>query len=370
MKLNMTVGQTDLRESVKKVLAKSIETPAYFQEYRDVEKKVKENIKKILFSDEAEIILKVGTGTLGLENVMYSVLDKGDKVLVVNQGHWSGFLGNLAKSWGAAVTTLNIPEGKPVLPEQIKNAIDGHKLVALVHSETNTGVLNPISEIGRIVKDSNALFMVDAISSFGGAKIMFDEWNIDYLVSIGQKCLNAPQGMPIIAVSRRGMEEVFRREQDIRSNTLDIRINRPSYILTNSLLAATQDIIEEGPENVFERHRKVSSALRAGLKELGLGICADDGFASPTCTRIIWPEKIRKIVEDGRSSGIDMDPVTRIMLEKHDVVMGEDRIGTMGEFATKQNILAVISAISKTLDELGVKTDNDAARQKIESVLE
>ncbi len=372
--LNMTVGQTDLRKSVKSVLAEDIKTPAYFKEYRELEEKTKNNIKNIFKSDDAEIILKVGTGTLGLESVLCSVLEQGDKVLIVNQGHWSSFLGRLAELQKAQVKELKVDERKgyadpQMIEEELKENID-IKLVAVVHSETNTGVLNPIENIGPIAKKYGAYFMVDAISSFGGVEIDLDNMRIDFCVTIGQKCLNAPQGMPIIAVSKKGMELVKSRRNKIKSPTLDLTINKPSYILTKSLYAATQDIIDEGIENVFSRHKKVSKALRKAIREMGLEVYASEGRASPTCTRIEWPEWIKKRIEKERKNGIDLDFITRNMLEKHGVSMGEDRLGTMGEFATSSNIYKTIEALGNTLKEFDLDVNINEAKEKARQILD
>ena len=125
-------------------------------------------------------------------------MQTGEKIIIGNNGFFGDRLVAIAKSYGLEVMEVKAALGEALDPEDISKALKANpdaKIVAVVHSETSTTILNPIEAIGRVVKDSDALFMVDAVSSLGGVPIEVDGWFIDLCPSASQKCLGATPGL-------------------------------------------------------------------------------------------------------------------------------------------------------------------------------
>ena len=354
--LNMSVGQTDLHPSIRNILLEPLETPTYFKDYKDLELETIDLLKRLINAENVFILL--GTGRTGLEAGIYNIISPGDKVICLDNGQWGNFFGKLAESQEANVSYIKSGLGDELDYKALENQLQNEKdikAILMTQCETSTGVLNSIEIVASLIKQysSGTLLMVDGISAFGGVEVNCVENNIDFYCGGSQKCLNAPQGTPIIALSDRALNVTTNNENNKFLHTLTLT-NKASFILTKGLNSVVKEIFREGENNTYERHTLMAKSVRKGLEAMGLNVLAvTDAIASPTCTRIAFPSDIQKEIDTERKkNGIDQDRVTQHMKNNYHVVIAEDRIGTMGYFANHQNIIRVLYALEQTLFDL------------------
>ena len=370
--LNVTVGQTEIHPIIKSSINDSIPVPSYFKEYKEIQTAMLEKAKRII-GTENTIYLRLGTGRVGLETGLYNIIDEDTRVLTIDNGQWGHFGGTLSENMGAKVDFLTGKEGKEIDYQKLKDMLvqNNYDIVTMVQNETQTGTLYNPEKVKKVINEisEDILLFVDGISCFGGTDIKFDEWGIDIYVTGSQKCLNAPQGCPLVCYSQKAIN----RMNKIKSNkkfyfSMDLD-NSPEFLFARALNDVFEYMIDEGLENIYERHAKAAKAIRQGLLALGLKYMADEKIASPSTTRIIFPDELQnQINEDRIKNGIDGDRVTVMMKDKYGVCIAEDRVGTMGFYTRKSDVLATIIALSKTLNELGYTNDVEVAKKAVEDV--
>ena len=155
-----------------------------------------------------------GTGSSGMETSFVNFIEKGDPVLILINGVFGMRMKDVAERLGADVEILEYEWGTPVISGQVKDKLmqKAYKIVAVVHAETSTGVANPVEEIGSLVKGTDSLFLVDAVTSLGGMNVSVDKWGIDIIYSGTQKCLSCPPGLSPVSFSDRAVEYLLKKE--------------------------------------------------------------------------------------------------------------------------------------------------------------
>ncbi|MCB0687751.1 MAG: alanine--glyoxylate aminotransferase family protein [Saprospiraceae bacterium] len=163
-------------------------------------------------------------GSAGMETVLVNLLEPGDHAVICIHGVFGGRMKDIAERCGARVTTVEAPWGEPIDPAQLQEALKDKspKLVAIVHAETSTGVLQPLEEISQMVHGAGALLVVDAVTSYCGTQLKVDEWGIDALYSGTQKCLSAPPGLSPVSLSSRAVQVLEQRQSKVQSWFLDL----------------------------------------------------------------------------------------------------------------------------------------------------
>lgn len=307
-----------------------------------------------------------GTGRAGLEAALASLVEPGDRVVVGECGRFGLLFAEIAERCGARVVPVRAEWGRIVEPDALARALgEGRtKLVALVHGETSTGVLQPLAEIARLVREHEALLVVDAVVTLGGAEVATDAWGLDVVVAGTQKCLSCPSGMAPLTYNARAEAVLRARRRKVQSNYLDLtqletywspaRFNHHTaptamvYGLREALRAARV----EGREARFERHRLHGDALRAGITALGLALFGAEPPAHrlPMITPVVVPE------------GVDELRVRRRLLHDFGIEIGAAfgplqgkiwRIGTMGYSARRENVLLALAALEVVLRREG-----------------
>ncbi|MGG3571341.1 alanine--glyoxylate aminotransferase family protein [Bacillus gobiensis] len=319
-----------------------------------------------------------GTSRSGLEAVLSSVIEKGDKVLIPIYGRFGYLLTEICERYGADIYIMECEWGDVFNPEDVIEQIKQvqPKIVAMVHGETSTGAIQPLKEIGHACRALNALFIVDAVATIGGTEVLTDEWCLDAVIGGTQKCLSVPSGMAPITFndrvetvinSRKKVEKGIATESDneyerkhspISSNYFDIsqlmdywsprRLNHHTEATTMlyALREGVRIVLEEGLENRFKRHRLHEEALIAGIKAMGLELFVEGEKKLPVVTCIKVPE------------GIDADSVRSLMLSEFGVEIASSfgplqgkiwRIGSMGYSCQKKNVLFVLAAFEAAL---------------------
>ena len=372
--LNMTVGQTEIHPVIKGTINDSIPVPTYFKEYKEIQNSMLEKAQKII-NTKMSVYLKLGIGRVGLETGLYNIIDENTKVLTIDNGQWGHFGGTLSQNMGAEVHFMEGEKGKQINYEQLKEELtkNNYDIVTMVQNETQTGVLYNPQKVREVINEvsSDILLFVDGISAFGGTEIKFDEWGIDIYVTGSQKCLNAPQGCPLVCYSQKAinrMNKIKANKKFYFSMALD---NNPEYLFARGLNDLFDSLLKEGLDKIYKQHYIASKAVREAIKVLGLNYMADEEVVSPSTTRIVFPEELQKAIDEDREKlGIDGDRVTTMMKDKYGVCIAEDRIGTMGFYTRKEDILRTIEALSNTLTDLGYSNDKERALEKVEEIFE
>lgn len=372
--LNMTVGQTEIHPVIKGTINDSIPVPTYFKEYKEIQNSMLEKAQKII-NTKMPVYLKLGIGRVGLETGLYNIIDENTKVLTIDNGQWGHFGGTLSQNMGAEVHFIEGEKGKQINYEQLKEELtkNNYDIVTMVQNETQTGALYNPQKVREVINEvsSDILLFVDGISAFGGTEIKFDEWGIDVYVTGSQKCLNAPQGCPLVCYSQKAinrMNKIKANKKFYFSMALD---NNPEYLFARGLNDLFDSLLKEGLDKIYKQHYIASKAVREAIKVLGLNYMADEEVVSPSTTRIVFPEELQKAIDEDREKlGIDGDRVTTMMKDKYGVCIAEDRIGTMGFYTRKEDILRTIEALSNTLADLGYSNDKERALEKVEEIFE
>jgi alanine-glyoxylate transaminase / serine-glyoxylate transaminase / serine-pyruvate transaminase len=165
-----------------------------------------------------------GTGSAGMETCFVNLVEPGDAVLIGVNGVFGTRMVDVAQRCGAQVDTVEAEWSLALDPQGFKAALGKkrYKLVALVHAETSTGVLQPLDDIAPLVHEHGALLLVDAVTSLGGAPVRIDELGIDACYSCSQKCLGCPPGLSPVTLSERAVEVVRKRKTKVQSWYLDL----------------------------------------------------------------------------------------------------------------------------------------------------
>lgn len=267
----------------------------------------REGVRKVLKSSEAAVFIFPATGTGGWETAISNTLSPGDKVLAARNGMFSHKWIDMCQRFGLNVQYVEVPwgEGIPVARfEEILAADAGHEIKAVLatHNETATGVKSDIAGVRGAMNAAGhpAMLFVDGVSSIGSMDFRFDEWGVDVAVTGSQKGFMLPAGLAIIGFSPRAISayddaRLPRVFFDIRDMTKGYEANAypytPAVGLMNGLNEACGMLLGEGLENVFARHTRIASGVRAAVRAWGMELCAaSPDLYSDTVSAICTPE--------------------------------------------------------------------------------
>jgi (S)-ureidoglycine---glyoxylate transaminase len=305
-----------------------------------------------------------GSSRAGLEAALASLIEPGDRVVVGNYGRFGDLFCEIARRYGADVTSVDAEWGTIVEPERIVAELRARKtkLVAIVHADTSTGILQPLREIGEACRERDALLVVDAVLSLGGCEVRVDDWAIDACVAGLQKCLGGPSGMAPLTYNARAEAAMRARATPPATNYLDLlqlqaywspdRLNHHTAptSMVYALREALRIVDEEGLEARWARHRRVNEALRAGLEAMGLELFADPAHRAPMITIVRVPDGVDEAAVRGR---LLEDFGIEIMAAFGPLNGRVWRIGLMGYNARRECALAVLGALEQVLGAQG-----------------
>jgi alanine-glyoxylate transaminase / serine-glyoxylate transaminase / serine-pyruvate transaminase len=302
-----------------------------------------------------------GTGTSGMEAAVANVTRPGARALVVVSGYFGDRLSQLLERYGAAVSRVTVEWGRACDPDQVARALSagGADIVAVVHAETSTGVVNPVEEILAIARGHGAVSIVDAVTSLGALPLRTGRWHADVTYSCTQKGLGAPSGLSPMTFSARALEA----RTPSRSFYLDLSLLEDYWVrrkyhhtisapLVFALHEALTAIEEEGLEPRWERHRRNHLALAAGLDALGLMLLPPE------------PERLWTLNAVRVPDGIDEATVRRQLLDEFAIEIGAGlgplagriwRVGLMGSGSTLANVLLFLTALEHVLRKSGYR---------------
>lgn len=321
-----------------------------------------------VFKTSNKSYIITGSGTSAMETALANIIVPGDKTLHVVGGKFGQRFQQIAETFGADAIALDVEWGDAVDPEDIRKTLEENKdikLVTVVHNETSTGVSAPIKEIGKILADFDALYILDTVSSLGGDDVDVDGYGVDVCVTGSQKCLAAPPGLSAITLSDNATKIVegvespktyyLNLKKIIKSGNKDVPETpyTPSVSLCYAMNQALKDIKNEGLDSRVKRHKLAAKATRNAVKALGLELFANEDVSSTTVTAVKMPE------------GLTDSDLRGTMRNKYGVELagGQDhlkgnifRIGHMGNISYKE-LAITFTAISMTLKEFGFDVD-------------
>lgn len=322
---------------------------------------IKIRLQTLMQTDNRLTIPISGTGSSGMETCFVNLVEPGDSVLILKNGVFGMRMEDLATRLGADVEVVEFEWGTPVLIEKVRACLaeKKFKIVAVVHAETSTGVMNPVAEIGELLKDDDALYLVDSVTSLGGIPVETDNWHIDAIYSGTQKCLSCPPGLAPISFSERAVETLKARRTKVPNWYLDLTMiinywagetrayhHTAPINMLYGLYAALGVILDEGLENVFSRHREAHEYLVDGLECRGLSMAVVAESRLPMLNAVNIPE------------GVDDGKVRKELLNKHDIEIGAGlgplagkiwRVGLMGHTARKESVDRLLAALNDVM---------------------
>ncbi len=323
------------------------------------------DIKRMLqatFQTQNELTFAVSApGSAGMETCLVNLLEPGDEAVICIHGVFGNRMADIAERCGAKVIKVEAPWGEAIDPDQVREALKicRPKLVAIVHAETSTGVLQPLTEISELVHEVDSLLVVDAVTSFCGTYLNIDEWGIDAVYSGSQKCLSAPPGLSPVSFSARAVEVLNARKTKVQSWFLDLSLvsnywqgAKRAYHHTApissmyALKEALNLVLQEGLKARFERHLQAHKLLKVGLEDMGFEFLVSEEYRLPMLNAIKLPV------------GIDDQLVRDKLLKNHQIEIGAGlggfagkvwRIGLMGENARPKPVSTLLSALKEII---------------------
>lgn len=331
-----------------------------------------EMLRQVMGTDNRMTFAISGTGSAGMEASIVNLVEPGDRVVVVVCGVFGVRLAEQARRNGAEVVTVEGEWGTPVEPTVVADAIAAGdtKVVAVVHAETSTGVLQPLDEIIAATHAQDALVVVDAVTSLGGHPVHLDDWGVDVCYSGTQKCLSCPPGLAPVSFNDRALERVKNRRTPVRSWYLDVGLldgywgqdrayhHTAPISMAYALHEALSMVCEEGLEARHERHRRHHLGLVAGLEAMGMRMQVENP------EHRLWSLNAVRVPE-----GVDEAAVRGELLMRFGIEIGGGlgplagqiwRIGLMGASSTENNVLLVLAALEAALHRQGCATSPGA----------
>ncbi len=312
-----------------------------------------------VFGTTQPVFVFTASGTAAMEAAMVNTLNRGDAILVLVCGVFSGRWATMGEKLGMQVDRVTIPTGHPntqaSLEEALANKPNHYKAVVITHSETSTGVLNDIQPMLAAINDYGALSMVDAVTSMGATPFPVDIWGADLVMSGSQKGFMMPPGLSFLSVSQKAWEAyercdypglyfdfgAYKKAQDGFSTPYT-----PATHLYMALDEALKIMLDEGMPNVWARHRSLRDTIRQGATDLGLAVLVDDAqYASDAVTSVKAPEHMGI---PAIRAGLKNDHGIIVANGQKDLKDKIFRIGHLG-YQTQREATMVLSALKQVL---------------------
>ena len=321
---------------------------------------VRERLLRIFRAADGSFAFAVsGTGTSGMETTVANLIKDGTRATVIVTGYFGDRLAQMCQRYGATVTRLDVEWGRACDPA----ALEAHlkttpaDVVAMVHAETSTGVLNPVQQLTAIAREHGALTIVDAVTSFGGHPLDIGGWDIDAAYSCTQKCLGGPSGLAPVVFGPRALA----KRVPCRSFYFDLSLledywlrrkyhHTMSSTLVYALYEALCIIEEEDLDLRWARHERNHLALIAALAGLGLSVLPREGERLWTLNAVRVPD------------GVDEAAVRKHLLDEFNIEIGAGlgplagkiwRVGLMGASSSPRLIVLLRGALESALAKQG-----------------
>lgn len=364
----LTAGPVDAYPEVLRAMGATVlydYDPAFQAFYENVARKA----QKAMGTDAPPLILQ-GEPVLGLEAAAASLIAEGDVVLNLASGVYGKGFGYWAARYAGRVDEIEVSYDDCIDPEAVRAHLKAHpetKVVSVCHHDTPSGTINDIDAIGAVVAESDALLIVDAVSSWGGMETSADACKAGIYVTGPNKCLGCPPGLTLAAVSDAAWAKIDANPKAPFASMLSLKDWRnawkatepfpftPSVAEMNGLDAGLDRYLDEGPQTVWARHALTAQATRDGIRAMGFDLWpAREAIASATCTTVKMP------------AGVDAAAVLGAARERYGVSLSAGRgdtlgklirIGHMGPTAQPMYAHIGVAALGGALASLGASAD-------------
>jgi aspartate aminotransferase-like enzyme len=339
-------------------------------------REVTEGLQRVMKTD-ADVVVLTSSGTGGLESAVANLFSAGDRVVVPVAGYFGERFAKIARAFGLDVREIAYEWGRAVRADDVRAALEEApaKGVLLQHSETSTGVVHDVRAVGEVARAAGALLVVDGISSLGAVPYEGDAWGVDVCVGGSQKAFSATPGLAFVSVSAKAWEAS--EASTSPRFYFDWRLYRDSYALENpenpftpaiSLMLGMREALrmyfDEGPDEVLERHRVLSTAIKEGVRALGLDLFGENLEQAWAVTAIQAPE------------GIDGNELVAKVRADHRIILAPGqgplkgkvfRIGHLGYY-DRFDMIRCLAALELTLGDMGYPVKRGAAVAAAEQV--
>jgi aspartate aminotransferase-like enzyme len=330
---------------------------------------------KNLFQTKGDVIPLVCSGTGAMEAAVVNTLSPGDTVAVLAAGKFGERWLEITKAYGLNVIELRAPYGETIAADRLADTLKkspAARAVLTQHSESSTGVLHDVRSYAAVTRSTDALLIVDAVSSLGIAELPMDAWGVDVVVAGSQKGLMLPPGLGFCGLSDRAWARAESSKLpkyyfDLAAERKSVIKNEAHFTPAVSIVVGLREVLRlleaEGWANVFKRHDRLARGTRAGAEALGLALFPK-ATPSPALTAVVPPK------------GIDSERIVKAYSKSHNITIaggqGEMkgqlfRLGHMG-YAAEFDVVAAISALEQVLAELGAPVDFGAGVRAVQKV--
>ena len=302
-KILLTPGPLTTSQTVKEAML--VDSCTWDDDYKKVTQSIRKDLLQIagVGEDDYTAILMQGSGTFGIEAMINTIIKVDEKSLILVNGAYGQRIVDIAIKQNKKVIALVGDETKTYQIAEIENVLIENKdikYVFMVHCETTTGILNNLEEVASLVKKYHKIFMIDAMSSFGGIPIDLKKNNISGLVSSSNKCLQGVPGFSFVIIYR---DLIKQAQNNSTSLALDLfeqwecfekengkwRFTSPTHVV-NAFRRALDEFKQEGGLNKrFKRYQKNQKLLVELMKELGFKTVLDQVNQSPIITTFYYP---------------------------------------------------------------------------------
>ncbi len=358
--LNMTPGPTAVHEDVRMRLSLDYPNTDLDDSFVDFYQQLSRKIAGILNTTN-DVIIMCGEGMIALEAACVSLIEKGDRVLCIDNGIFGNGFKELIELAGGKAVMFSGDYDKPIDVEKLEEFFkedSNFKVATLVHCETPTGLTNPVERICPILNKYGIISIVDSVSAIGGEEINADRNKIDVVLGASQKCLSAPTGLSFLSVSQAAWDKMTGRYNPIPSYYLNLLNYKDSvknrwfpYTMPGALLFALDTAVDRliGETEFVKRHERIAKAVRAALSQAGLELFCKEGHSN-TVTAFYVPKDT------------DYGQIYKDMLNLDVMIAGSlgefknrlIRIGHMGENCSVEKVAVALAALDRVLRNKGV----------------
>lgn len=357
----LCAGPTSINPRVMEVMGKSLTNPDIDPEYEKKHRQVEKKISKLL-KTEATSFIMLGEGMIGLEGAIINLVEKGDRVLVLNNGVFGGGFADFVKYYEGVPYIYEDDFRRGFDIEKLKNFLEkdhDFKVATMVHCETPSGITNDVKTICKLLNSYGILTIVDTVSGMGGEEFDFDDYKVDIALGGSQKCISAPTGLTLVTISERAKQAIRDRKKPVPSYYMNFE-NYYAYSdgfafpytmnenLTYALDLALDLLFEK---DSLALHKKYAEVTREIFEKAGFELYAKDS-RSNTLTAVMVPEGFtaEDIIGALRKKGILISKGAGDIFEK------VFRIGHMGNNISYENFLELYEKLDEVFGELGIKT--------------
>ncbi len=347
-----------------------------------------ERMRQVFLCPSGQPFVIAGSGTLAMDIAAANLIESGDKALVVNTGYFGDRFGAILERYGAEVTHVHAPAVGDTPPlGEVEAALKaggsgrGYKMMTITHVDTSTAVGTDVKGLAALGREYGTLVVVDGVCSVAGEEMRQEEWGIDLALTASQKALGVPPGLALVVAGPRAMEAFHQRQTPVGNYYADwtqwlpimeaYEARRPGYFGTPAvnliwaLNVSLGQILEEGMEARFARHRLLSQAFKAAITALGMQqVPVSPEKSATTLTAPYYPEGVDasllgQIAQAGVLLAGGLHPAIRAQYF---------RIGHMGA-VTASDILTTVGAIEQGLAAVGHRFEAGAGLVAAQAVL-